>query len=161
MKLAPLLAAATLTILVSGCTADDSSTANPSAPAGSSGSSTVTPSTAPSDPASEPAASQSASPHPSSTESGVAEPAGPVIEVSIDGDDVSPSGERVDATVGEPVTFVVTSDRAGGLHVHSSPEQSPEFAAGTTTITVTIDKPGVVEVEEHESDRVIVQLEVR
>lgn len=87
--------------------------------------------------------------------------AGPVVEVTIDGDTVIPKGDRIDAKVGQPVTFIVTSDRAGGLHVHSSPEQSPEFEKGTTTIEVTVDKPGIVEVEEHESDALIVQLEVR
>ena len=83
------------------------------------------------------------------------------MEVTINGDTVTPKGDRIDAKVGEPVKFIVTSDRAGGLHVHSSPEQSPEFEKGTTTIEVTVDKPGVVEVEEHESDALIVQLEVR
>lgn len=87
------------------------------------------------------------------------EPSGPVVEVSIDGTEVAPQAERIDAKVGEPVTFIVTSDRAGGLHVHSSPEQTPEFAKGTSTIQVTIDKPGLVEVEEHESGALIVQIE--
>lgn len=86
---------------------------------------------------------------------------GEVLEVKIAGDSVSPSGERVKAEAGEPITFVVTSDRPGALHVHSSPEQSPEFTAGVTTIEVTVDRPGLVEVEEHESDQLIVQLEVR
>lgn len=89
------------------------------------------------------------------------EPAGPVVEVTINGENVSPKGDRIDAKVGEPVTFIVTSDRAGGLHVHSSPEQTPEFKKGTTTIAVTVDKPGLVDVEEHESDALIAQLEVR
>lgn len=86
---------------------------------------------------------------------------GPVVEVTIDGKAVSPTGDRIDAKVGKPVTFIVKSDRAGGLHVHSSPEQSPEFTKGTTVLKVTIDKPGVIEVEEHESGALIVQLEVR
>ena len=83
------------------------------------------------------------------------------MKVLIKGDKVNPNGDRIDVKVGEPVTFVVTSDRAGGLHVHSNPEQSPDFEQGTTTIEVTIDKPGVVEVEEHESDALVVQLEAR
>lgn len=89
------------------------------------------------------------------------DPEGPLVEVAISGKSVTPKGTRVQAKVGEPVTFVVTSDRAGGLHVHSSPEQTPDFAMGTTTIQVTIDKPGVVEVEEHESGALIVQIEAR
>ena len=97
----------------------------------------------------------SSSPDPSPT------PTGPVIRVNIRGSKVSPVAERINAKVNEPVTFIVTADRPGGLHVHSSPEQSPEFQAGTTTLSVTIDKPGIVEVEEHESDAIVVQLEVR
>lgn len=50
--------------------------------------------------------------------------AGPAVEVTISGDEVTPKGDRIDAKVGEPVTFIVQSDRAGGLHVHSSPEQT-------------------------------------
>ena len=90
-----------------------------------------------------------------------AEPAGPVVEVAIKGDRVTPAGKRVDAEVGVPVTFVVTSDRTGGLHVHSSPEQTPEFVDGTTTLQVTIERPGLIDVEEHESGELIAQLEVR
>ncbi|TQL67209.1 hypothetical protein FB381_1082 [Nocardioides albertanoniae] len=104
---------------------------------------------------------QAASPARSSSSPVQQEPEGPVVEVSISGKSVTPKGTRIQAKVGEPVTFVVTSDRAGGLHVHSSPEQTPEFSEGTTTIQVTIDKPGVVEVEEHESDALIVQIEAR
>jgi hypothetical protein len=63
--------------------------------------------------------------------------------------------------VGEPVTFDVTSDRAGELHVHSSPEQTPGFDIGQSSIAVTIERPGLIEVEEHESGELIAQLEVR
>lgn len=87
--------------------------------------------------------------------------AGPAVEVTITGDEVTPKGDRIDAKVGEPVTFIVQSDRAGGLHVHSSPEQTPEFVKGMSILEVVIDRPGLVEVEEHESGALIVQLEVR
>ena len=81
--------------------------------------------------------------------------------MSVDGDDVTPSGDRIDAKVGTPVTFKITSDRQGELHPHSDPEQTHKFKPGTTTVRITVDKPGIVDVEEHESERVIVQLEVR
>jgi hypothetical protein len=46
--------------------------------------------------------------------------------------------------------------------VHSDPEQELEYDAGTTTLTLTnLDRPGVVEVESHTLDKVIVQLEVK
>ena len=45
--------------------------------------------------------------------------------------------------------------------MHSSPEQEIEYSAGTTDKTLTLDQPGVVEVESHSLDKLILQLEVR
>jgi PBP1b-binding outer membrane lipoprotein LpoB len=86
--------------------------------------------------------------------------AGTVVEITIDGDTVEPNGARVEAQVGEPITLQITSDREGELHVHSTPEQEISFDKGTTQAELTIDQPGIVEVEDHHSDLVIVQLEV-
>jgi hypothetical protein len=36
-----------------------------------------------------------------------------------------------------------------------------EFPAGSSAATLTLDQPGVVEVEDHALDKLIVQLEVR
>ncbi len=82
------------------------------------------------------------------------------IDVTFEGGDVDPSGERVDVGVNQPVELVVTADEPGEIHVHSTPEQELEYAAGTTTLQLTIDKPGVVDVESHDLEKVIVQLEV-
>jgi hypothetical protein len=85
-----------------------------------------------------------------------------VIEVTFDGDTVTPSGERVEVAVGQDVELDVTADEPGEIHVHSDPEQELEYDAGESTVTITgIDQPGVVEVESHSLDQVIVQLEVR
>ena len=87
---------------------------------------------------------------------------GTTIEVTVEGDSVTPNGERVDVDRGEEVQLVVTADAAGEIHVHSDPEQEFEYDAGTTTLTLTnLDRPGVVEVESHTLDKVIVQLEVK
>ena len=83
------------------------------------------------------------------------------IDITIEGDTVTPNGERVDVGAGEPIELVVKSDKAGDLHVHSSPEQELTFGAGTTTLKLTIDEPGVVDVELHEPEVVVLQLEVR
>ena len=83
------------------------------------------------------------------------------VEVTITGDQVSPMGERVEVKAGAPVTFEITADRAGELHVHSTPEQSLEFEDGTVEREITLDQPGIVEVESHDPDLVLVQLEVR
>ena len=82
------------------------------------------------------------------------------IEVTIKDGTVDPSGERVEVSAGEEIQLVVTSDVAGELHVHSTPEQSLPFEVGTTTLPLTIDQPGVAEVELHDPAMVVVQLEV-
>jgi len=83
------------------------------------------------------------------------------IDITIEGGKVDPSGDRVEVDAGQPVDLVVTADEPGELHIHSDPEQQLEFGEGTTTLPIAIDRPGVVAVESHELDQVIVQLEVR
>jgi hypothetical protein len=85
---------------------------------------------------------------------------GTVIDVRVRGDKVTPNGERIKAKVGEPVTLRIDADRAGEMHVHSTPEQELEYGSGKTTLEVTIDKPGVVDIEDHVAEVVVVQLEV-
>lgn len=82
------------------------------------------------------------------------------IEVTIAGDTVDPSGERVKVGVDQPIELVVKADSSGEIHVHSKPEQELEYSEGTTTLPLTIDKPGIVDVESHDLEKVIVQLEV-
>ena len=84
------------------------------------------------------------------------------IEVTFDGDKVTPNGDRVEVKRGQDVTLVVTADKPGEIHVHSTPEQELEYEAGTSTLTIThLDQPGIVDVESHGLEKVIVQLEVR
>ena len=74
-----------------------------------------------------------------------------VIQVTVEGGEVTPAGERIEVGVDQPVDIVITSDEAGELHVHSSPETTAEFAAGENDpIELQFDRPGVVEVELHE-----------
>ena len=83
------------------------------------------------------------------------------INITFTGDSVSPNGERVEVEVGQPIELVVKADEGGEIHVHSTPEQELAYEAGTTTLKLTIDKPGVVDVEAHDLEQTIVQLEVR
>ena len=108
------------------------------------------------------ASSSAASPTQAAPESPTkaAEPQGTVVDITIKGGDVSPKGDRVKADLGSPVTLRISSDRAGELHVHSTPEHEVSFGTGTTTKQLTFEQPGVVEVEDHESGTVIVQLQV-
>jgi hypothetical protein len=85
-----------------------------------------------------------------------------VIEVTFEGDSVTPNGERVEVSTGQDIQLDVTAEEAGEIHVHSTPEQQVEYKAGESTVTITgIDQPGTVDVESHTLDQVIVQLEVR
>ena len=129
-------------LLAGGCGDDDPPEADDPAP---SPSATTTP------PTSEPTTTPTPSP----------EPDGQVIEITIEGDSVTPNGDRVEVKAGEPIELHMTADQPGELHVHSSPEQELAYDAGTSTLTLTIDQPGIVEVESHDLGKVIVQLEVR
>ena len=85
------------------------------------------------------------------------------IHVTIADGEVTPAGERVDVTIGQPIRLVVDSDAADELHVHSTPEQEFEIPAGAhgKVYQLTLDQPGVVEVELHELDEVVVSIAAR
>jgi len=83
------------------------------------------------------------------------------VDITFKGDTVTPEGESVKVKAGDPLKLHITADKAGEIHVHSSPEQHIEYAAGTTDKTVTIDQPGVVDVESHTLDKLILQVQVR
>ncbi len=82
------------------------------------------------------------------------------IEIAFEGGQ-APAVERVQLAVGEKVVLLVTSDQPGELHVHSDPEQTLAYGTGTTRLPLTIDRPGVVEVERHDPEALVLQLEVR
>jgi hypothetical protein len=82
------------------------------------------------------------------------------VDITIKNGKVTPNGERIKIGVGTPVTLKIDADQAGEIHVHSTPEQHIDFPKGTSTKKLTIDKPGIVDVEDHALDQVIVQLEV-
>lgn len=88
-------------------------------------------------------------------------PAGATLAVQIDGDEVTPSGKAITMSVGDVLTIQVTSDRAGEFHVHSSPEQYVGFKAGETRRDLAIDKPGQVDIEEHDTGALVARLLVR
>ena len=83
------------------------------------------------------------------------------LTVTREGDEFTPNGERVELAVDQTLVLTIDADEAGELHVHSTPEQEIAYDAGTSEHEITIDRPGVVEVESHEPDVVLLQLEVR
>lgn len=85
-----------------------------------------------------------------------------VIEVTFEGDSVTPNGDRVEVATGQDVELRITADEGGEIHVHSDPEQEIEYPAGESTQTIEgIDKPGTVDVESHTLEKIVVQLEVQ
>ncbi len=150
---------AVLTVLLmtagglSGC-ADDPTGAtgsepSPSASASASATPTAQSSAAPSDSGS-----------PSAPSSSPTRPSGTSVDITIKGGKATPNGDRVKAELDEPITLRITADTAGELHVHSTPEQEVAFPKGASTRTLTITKPGIVDVEDHATEQVIVQLQV-
>jgi hypothetical protein len=82
------------------------------------------------------------------------------IHITIKDGKVTPHGDRVKAKVDKPITLHIDADAAGEIHVHSTPEQHIDFEKGTSTKKLTIKQPGIVDVEDHALDKVIVQLQV-
>ena len=110
--------------------------------------------------ASNPPPADSPSPSTPPSETTGPEGKGVLVDVTVDGDEIAPNGARIEAEVGEPIIVTVDADRAGELHVHSTPEQVIAFDQGSTQHELVIDQPGVVEVEEHDSGFVVLQLQV-
>jgi serine/threonine protein kinase HipA of HipAB toxin-antitoxin module len=89
--------------------------------------------------------------------------AAPVVEITVSVRDgtVNPKTHRVDVKQGSTVRLQVTSDVDDVLHVHGFDVEEPLEAGRTTMVELTADQPGVFEVETHESDLELLQLEVR
>jgi hypothetical protein len=86
---------------------------------------------------------------------------GAAVTVTREGDSFTPNGERVELGVDQTLVLTIEADEAGELHVHSTPEQEIAYDAGTSEHEIVVDRPGVVEVESHDPDVVLLQLEVR
>jgi hypothetical protein len=85
-----------------------------------------------------------------------------VIDITVNGSSVTPNGDRIQVAVGQRIEFDVTADAPGEIHVHSSPEQEFEYDKGSSTIDVKpIAAPGIITVESHTLNKVILQLQVQ
>ena len=143
-----LAATAVAALLLTGCGGE-----------GTAADETPTPSTTAGTPAEEPG--QGASEEPTEDSGEKPRPQGPFADLTFEGDTVSPNGERIDLGVGETLTLRIDADAPGELHVHSTPEQEIAFPAGRSERKLSIEQPGVVDVEDHHTGRVLLQLEVR
>ena len=83
-----------------------------------------------------------------------------VIEVTVADGSIDSKGDRIQVGVGQEIVFDITADEAGELHAHTTEELTLDYPAGESEQTMVVDQPGVVEVESHDIDQIIVQLQV-
>jgi len=88
-----------------------------------------------------------------------------IVDLAISGDTTETIDEPVEVGAGETFALQITADAAskGAIHVHSTPQQTFEFEGGTSTFVMSIDHPGLVEVEaeaDHSGGAVLVRLKV-
>ncbi|MFJ8661744.1 hypothetical protein [Streptomyces sp. NPDC093795] len=113
------------------------------------------PASAPSTPATSapPAGTRPTSPRPP-------EP-GRTVVLTVTGTTVSPPPSRIELKKGERLTLRVTGDRADTLHVHGYDRELPLSPGTPASLTLTVDRTGLFEVETHESGLLLTQLVVR
>ena len=87
--------------------------------------------------------------------------AGTEIVVAVKGRKVEPPTHRVKVAKGTEVRLLVTSDKADSLHVHGFEIEKQLPAGKQVTVDFTADQTGVFEVETHDSELQLAQLEVR
>lgn len=85
------------------------------------------------------------------------------VDITEKGGTIEPVGMVVEASTGQTINLVVTSDADDEIHVHSDPEHEFEVHQGDTekTFTFSVDTPGTIEVESHVLEVTILKLEVR
>ena len=106
--------------------------------------------------------SSSAATEPTTTGDTQAPPDQLVIDIAIEGGDVTPVNARFQATVGEPIELQVASDMTDELHVHSTPEHSFDVGIGPAqTFRFTVEVPGRVDIELHELHKTVATIQVQ
>jgi hypothetical protein len=136
------LLVAGLLVVLGGCS-DGDDTSNTS----SSGNATSTP---------------SASGSSGSDASPPAEDTDPLVEITVSVQDgrVSPKPRRVEVEKDSQIRLLVTCDVDDEVHVHGFDIEEPLEAGRTTTVEFVVNEDGVFEVETHESELELLQLEV-
>jgi len=87
-----------------------------------------------------------------------------IVDLAISGDTIETIEEPVEVKAGETFALQITASTGskGTIRVHSTPARAFEFEGGTSAFVVSIDQPGLVDVEAKADDSggVIVQLKV-
>ncbi|MCT7661495.1 hypothetical protein [Mycobacterium deserti] len=84
------------------------------------------------------------------------------VDVTIEGGQVTPVNEQLQAGVNQPIVIRVNSDAADELHVHSNPEHT--FAVKPKpgqSFQFTVEVPGKVDVELHNLKKTIASIAVQ
>jgi PBP1b-binding outer membrane lipoprotein LpoB len=85
-----------------------------------------------------------------------------IIDVTIQGGNVTPANEQLQAKVNQPIIIRVNSDAADELHVHSNPEHTFKVEAKPgQSFQFTVGVPGNVDVELHQLKRTIATITVQ
>jgi len=85
-----------------------------------------------------------------------------VVDVTIEGGEVTPTNAQLRAAVGQPIVIRVDSDTADELHVHSTPEHNFDIGVGPgQSFQFTVDMPGRVDVELHQLHKTVATIQVR
>ena len=136
-----LIAVAAAALITAACGGSGESSDKASAPASPSGSTSVNPSNLPDD---------------------QAPPDRLEIDVMIQGGNVTPTNDQLQAKLHEPIVVNVNSDVADELHVHSTPDHTFKVEAKPAqTFQFTVDVPGKVDIELHNLNRTIATVEVQ
>ena len=105
--------------------------------------------------------SATATPAASSTSTATGHATSADIVVSIKDGKVSPKTHRVKVAVGSSVRILVSSDVDDEVHVHGYDIEREVPAGQSVTIEFTADQTGVFEVETHETNLLLLQLQVQ
>jgi plastocyanin len=83
------------------------------------------------------------------------------VTVSVTDGRVTPEPSRVKVPLGSTVELQITSDVDDEVHVHGFDVEKSLEAGVTTTLELLADEAGLYEVETHETELELLQLEVR
>jgi hypothetical protein len=83
------------------------------------------------------------------------------ISVAVTDGMVEPKPRRVEVARDSQVRLIVTSDVDDELHVHGYEVEAELEAGRPTTVELVADQTGIFEVETHETELELLQLEVR
>jgi hypothetical protein len=85
-----------------------------------------------------------------------------VIDVNIEGGEVTPTNASFEAKTNEQIVVKVNSDVADELHVHSTPEHTFKVEPKPAQqFQFTVDVPGKVDIELHNLAKTIATVQVQ